>query len=137
VRLLDADQPILLLHVVHVHARHAEGIAPHVRGHVRARRPPSLARKDVLAAAQAHDRDRGEAGLAVRGGEHDRVVARDRLELGVAYGNGVRPLRERGHFRRRKQAHLLVLEKGDDFLVAEGRGDLHGAIIARSRSALR
>src|SRR5207237_5024638 len=131
-RLLDADQAVLLLDAVDVKLCHAERIAARVRGNVDAVRPAPVLVKHILAGAEAEHRHRRERLRVVARREDDRVFARDRLKFRQADGNRIAALRELGHLARRKQADFLVLEEWNDFLVAEWRSNLHRSMIARA-----
>src|SRR3989475_8255311 len=119
--LLDADQPVLLLHLVERHLRHAERVAARIGRDVDAARPGGARDEQIFACR----------------------LARRELELRVADGDGVAAPRELGHFAGREQAHLLGLQERNDFPVAERRGYLHprspphrvSLIIAASLSA--
>jgi hypothetical protein len=130
-RFFHADQALLLLDLVQIHLRHAERIAPRIGGNVRPARPAAVRVEQVLARGEAEHCDRGVCLALVAGGEHDRIVARDRLELGVADRHRVATLHELGNLARREQAHLLRFQKRDDFGVTERRRDLHGKSIIR------
>ena len=87
--LLDADQPVLLLHLVERHLRHAERVAARIGRDVNAARPGSVGDEQIFACRDPEHGDRREALALVAAGEDDRILARRELELRVADGDGV------------------------------------------------
>jgi hypothetical protein len=87
--LLDADQPVGLLHRVERDPRHAKRVAAHVRRKIDRAVPLPVAQKKILSAGHPEHRDRQES-LALAGrDERERVIAARHGEFGIRDRHGV------------------------------------------------
>ncbi len=120
-----ARNPFCLLPAVNRDLRHAERIATHIGRKVRGRLPlVSREDEEILAVLDADHRNRRKA-LSVACHEHDRVVSRRDRKLDLADRDRIEILEHLRHAPPPRRHHTVSLEKGDDFPVREGRGDVH------------